>query len=279
MSSTLIRELRSERSSLKAHLLSIIEDSKILQDVKAIMDLPLIANLRNGLWYGPDHWFASTCYFKSTDGHTGQWKFSLTRLNIHVAQIAASNDGCIIVDSTRKGKKFPDSLYSTVPIWMAVLNSIVFPDLPCCRVLELPPWMPVSIRAQILDIIPILLSRVPCDIKDIVSKTLGPIMTSPMRPFWVSPGEDGALEWEGACAESFVDGSLQQLKCREYIPVILLSVSKDVSVESQGTFLPFEYIKGAGDDDENWSLGLTPRYHSILQCCNIMMSIIYASSV
>lgn len=33
--------------------------------------------------------------------------------------------GCIIVDSTRKGKKFPDSMSKTIPIWTCVLNRAV----------------------------------------------------------------------------------------------------------------------------------------------------------
>lgn len=30
--------------------------------------------------------------------------------------------GCIIVDSTRRGKRFPDSMSKTIPIWTCVLN-------------------------------------------------------------------------------------------------------------------------------------------------------------
>lgn len=30
--------------------------------------------------------------------------------------------GCVIVDSTRKGKRFPDSMSKTIPIWTCVLN-------------------------------------------------------------------------------------------------------------------------------------------------------------
>ena len=68
-------------------------------------ELPVIANLRCGLWYTPD--LHGTCYFKSTDGHAGNWMFSLTRLNMHVAITAARAGGCYIVDATRRGKSFP----------------------------------------------------------------------------------------------------------------------------------------------------------------------------
>lgn len=69
--------------------------------------LPLVANLRCGLWYSPR--FDATCYFKSTDGHNGWWNFSTTRLNMALAELAAARGGCIIVDATRKGKRFPVS--------------------------------------------------------------------------------------------------------------------------------------------------------------------------
>ncbi len=69
--------------------------------------LPLLANLRCGLWYTPQH--DGTCYYKSTDGHHGAWNFSTTRLNWHVAELAAKKGGAIIVDATRKGKRFPVS--------------------------------------------------------------------------------------------------------------------------------------------------------------------------
>jgi tRNA A64-2'-O-ribosylphosphate transferase len=42
--------------------------------------LPVFANLRCGLWYAPHA--RDTCYFKSTDGHNGNWSFSCTRLNL-----------------------------------------------------------------------------------------------------------------------------------------------------------------------------------------------------
>lgn len=85
--------------------------------------LPCLANLRCGLWY--QRAFDGTCYFKSTDGHSGNWAFSATRLNLHVARAAATAGGALIVDATRRGKAFPDALAKTVPCWAAVLNRAV----------------------------------------------------------------------------------------------------------------------------------------------------------
>jgi tRNA A64-2'-O-ribosylphosphate transferase len=49
----------------------------------------------------------TTTTLQSTDGHTGNWDFSTTRTNLHVALVAAKEGGAVIVDSTRKGKLAP----------------------------------------------------------------------------------------------------------------------------------------------------------------------------
>jgi hypothetical protein len=105
---------------------------------------------------------SNTCYFKSTDGHYHVWDFSTTRLNISLfTQVLQSHTninleaefhnfdhfyqntqhtqnntlspsqsslllfplyGGFVIDSTRKGKEFPDSFSRTVPIWSETLN-------------------------------------------------------------------------------------------------------------------------------------------------------------
>ena len=69
--------------------------------------LPVVANLRCGAWYVPRP--DAACYFKSMDGHAGRWALSLTRLNWHLAQLAAARGGAFVVDATRRGKTFPVS--------------------------------------------------------------------------------------------------------------------------------------------------------------------------
>ncbi|KAF9572450.1 hypothetical protein EC968_009928 [Mortierella alpina] len=64
-------------------------------------------------------------YFKSTDGHTGIWDFNLRRYNPHLITTIINHGGCIIVDSTRKGKRVPDALSKTIPIWCATINNAV----------------------------------------------------------------------------------------------------------------------------------------------------------
>ena len=43
-------------------------------------------------------------YFKSTDGHHGQWAFSLRRLNLQLLKVLGEYGGAVVVDSTRRGK-------------------------------------------------------------------------------------------------------------------------------------------------------------------------------
>ena len=103
------RELKKEQHSLFNCINSIIEDAAFVKEIALLYPgVPLLANLRCGLWYTAEQ-HAGTCYFKSTDGHSGNWSFSTTRLNWHVAELAARQGGCLIVDATRKGKRFPVS--------------------------------------------------------------------------------------------------------------------------------------------------------------------------
>ena len=54
---------------------------------------PLVANERCGSWYIRPGLKRASAYFKSTDGHTGQWKFSTRRLNLHLLPIIEKCDG------------------------------------------------------------------------------------------------------------------------------------------------------------------------------------------
>lgn len=54
---------------------------------------PLVANERCGSWYIRPSMKGASAYFKSTDGHTGQWKFSTRRLNLHLLPVIETCDG------------------------------------------------------------------------------------------------------------------------------------------------------------------------------------------
>lgn len=101
-----IKELKREENSLYNCISSIVADTAFVHQIAGLYpELPLYANLRCGRWYTPHP--EGTCYFKSTDGHYGEWSFSTIRLNWHLALVAAERGGCIIVDATRRGKTFP----------------------------------------------------------------------------------------------------------------------------------------------------------------------------
>jgi tRNA A64-2'-O-ribosylphosphate transferase len=90
-------ELKRSALSIRNRLESIQEDAAFAQRVSSAYGRPLIANERCGSWYiHPDH-KGGSAYFKSTDGHTGVWKFSSRRLNLHLMETIGKNDGCVCV--------------------------------------------------------------------------------------------------------------------------------------------------------------------------------------
>lgn len=91
--SKILGDLKRFNLSITNRLRSIEQDSSFVRDVAEALGLPLVANERCGSWYiDPTH-KAGSAYFKSTDGHTGQWKFSTRRLNLHLLELIGSRDG------------------------------------------------------------------------------------------------------------------------------------------------------------------------------------------
>ena len=96
-----LSSLKQSRLSIKNRLTSIYEDSQFVQQVSDSQNLPLIANERCGSWYIPSEKKRGSAYFKSTDGHQGQWKFSLRRLNLQVLDVIEKFDGFYPSNSSR----------------------------------------------------------------------------------------------------------------------------------------------------------------------------------
>jgi tRNA A64-2'-O-ribosylphosphate transferase len=102
---------------------SIASDITFVEKVAAEYGrFDLIANQRCGTWYCPSSAYA---YFKSTDGHAGNWGFNMRRSNLALAEMAEKKGGIILVDSTRRGKRMPDALSKTVPLWCTVINRAI----------------------------------------------------------------------------------------------------------------------------------------------------------
>ena len=84
-----------KQSTLSIHnrLNSIFQDSLFVQAVADAYQLPLVANERCGSWYIPPEKKCNSAYFKSTDGHQGQWNFSMRRLNLQVLGVIEQYHG------------------------------------------------------------------------------------------------------------------------------------------------------------------------------------------
>lgn len=85
--------LRRSTLSIPNRLRSIEADALFVQQVAQYYDLPLVANERCGSWYIPPEKNGGSAYFKSTDGHAGQWDFSQRRLNLQLLSIAREHGG------------------------------------------------------------------------------------------------------------------------------------------------------------------------------------------
>jgi tRNA A64-2'-O-ribosylphosphate transferase len=236
-------------SDIRNRLLSIRYD--VEEFVKPLLaqysQYPVVANERCGTWYAYP-FLTSTCYFKSTDGHIGTWNFSLKRLNLPVLQIASKRGGCLILDSSVR-KELPDSLSRTIPIWACVINRIVgrfrddlnLPPLETWDIaLHTPSWLVSNDEHEM--ICRILDERVDSLYSSgaiVNPQKLVQTLNKPLRPYWITPDRrELEINTEGC-----------------YYAIVCMSCSKQQSP----TELKFEYIPGAGDDDESWSRKLTPR--------------------
>lgn len=94
-----LTSLKRKDLSISNRLHSIVADATFVQEVASAYQLPLITNERCGSWYAPPSLRPSlelgsgSAYFKSTDGHHGQWSFSLRRLNLQILQVIGANGG------------------------------------------------------------------------------------------------------------------------------------------------------------------------------------------
>jgi tRNA A64-2'-O-ribosylphosphate transferase len=91
--SRILGDLKRSNLSLTNRLKSIRHDADFANRVAEAYRRPLVANERCGSWYLEPSRKAASAYFKSTDGHTGQWQFSTRRLNLHLLPLIDENDG------------------------------------------------------------------------------------------------------------------------------------------------------------------------------------------
>ncbi|KAI4379387.1 hypothetical protein MLD38_005694 [Melastoma candidum] len=180
------RRIKQRENSLYNALRSIYEDSVFVSEISQLWSsLPLVANLRCGLW-----------------------------LNLHLALLAGQRGGCIVVDSTRKGKRFPDSMWKTILIWTCVLNRAItrnrrpldhsdvstternmddlarggsnradaLPEWDCS--LHLPLWVSDTERAKIEGRLDDWTNELEASGADVASVAMS--LRKPLRPLWIS---------------------------------------------------------------------------------------------
>ncbi|SCW03285.1 LAFE_0G07074g1_1 [Lachancea fermentati] len=256
------KEIKKDYRSLRNRILSILLDHAFLSEkvVPTFPNYPVIPNERCGLWYCDPTSFQQTSYFKSTDGHTNQWDFSTRRLNFHLLPTIAQHGGVVIVDSTRRGKKIPDALSKTVPIWCAVLNSLMLEYRGLeDKVLFCPPnTVPPSEIDRIKKKIPSLMLKLQ-QLNVITGKEIYDMLGGKLlRPIWVYPGcsilESNTDVFTG---EPMPCNAWENSEKDSILPIILCTASYQCQ-DGVDKRLGFTYVQGAADDHESWAKGLTP---------------------
>ncbi|CEP61325.1 tRNA A64-2'-O-ribosylphosphate transferase LALA0_S03e00342g [Lachancea lanzarotensis] len=255
------KEIKKENKATRNRIQSILLDNRFLSEhvLTVFPDFPVIPNERCGLWYCKPGSFNQTSYFKSTDGHTNQWDFSLRRLNLHLLPTLAKNGGIVVVDSTRRGKKLPDALSKTVPIWCAVLNSLMLEHLgrEDEEVLFCPPGT-VSKQeyTQIKAKIPSLVTKFKA-INAISGAELARLFRGKiLRPLWVYPGSSLLNAQHDLFTGEIVNVKWESPETETIIPIVLCAVSYQCQ-DGVDNRHGFTYVQGAADDHELWSEGLT----------------------
>ena len=246
------KQMRHDRIS---HLRSIDLDARFVSLThRQLGSPPTFANLRCGAWYVPPRICDGTCYFKSTDGHTGNWGFSLSRLNVQVALAAAASGRVLVVDSTRSGKRYPDALSKTLPIWCAVINRALAAELPPDAAwdvaLHMPPWVPPSEAAQVEARLAGWVASLRRPALQPLLEQLRQALRAPLRPFWVCPEPGSSHAPPEAPAST---------PAATYLSVVALCASRVWDAEREREQHSWHYVQGAGDDEENWSRGLKAK--------------------
>lgn len=284
--------LRKSTLSVSNRLRSCLRDAEFVAALHAALSRkgvatdgqltswPLIPNERSGSWpLDPELKVLSqasylhlrdphktslpvSAYFKSTDGHIRQWAFSTRRLNLPVlemlGQTAAHGNGCILIDTTRRGKSFPDALRRTVPIWCSVWNRALFPELQSTGICDYQGFrLDAGEVAQIE-------ARIPGFVKDLQAlgldlQDLGSKVRYPMRCVWISqPSNEG--QWPSRMTNLTEEIAAERKYWREKANIENIGIMVCCSASKQvlGAEMSADgYIQGAGDDTEHWSHGLT----------------------
>lgn len=216
-------------------LKSISFDAKFISDLSDLIPFPCVPNERCGSWYLENIENSNErVYFKSTDGHHGKWSFNRRRMNLSILPLILEHNGIMIIDSTQKGKKIPDALSKTIPIWCCVLNQYIMlsDDNKKCtfdgNFYSPPGVISKSEHDQIFEIIPDFVKGLQ-DIK-LDSEWLFKL-NKPLRPIWITPHSTIIEDWNDF----------------PFYPIVCVTASGNHVSNT------FKYVKGAADDHESWA--------------------------
>ncbi|EAU91904.2 tRNA a64-2'-O-ribosylphosphate transferase [Coprinopsis cinerea okayama7 len=172
----------------------------------------------------------------------------------------------ILVDSTRSGKRIPDALSKTVPIWCAVINRALVKRYP---ELHSPPsssegahsWdtslytPPSVVPSQEHNSI---LAKLDGWAEALANSSFDlPKLPYPLRPIWITPSMSTFPPI--TLPPPPTDNHAQANGVPRFIPIICVSASKQVQDGTERRAGGFSYIQGSGDDHELWGMGLTPE--------------------
>ncbi|KAH9855925.1 initiator tRNA phosphoribosyl transferase [Lenzites betulinus] len=238
--------VRKESLDVYNRLHSIAEDVHFVRQVyEAYPDIPILPNLRCGAWYvDPSIATDEPVYFKSTDGHHGNWNFNLRRPNLHLLPLIIAQNGIVLVDSTRAGKRIPDALSKTVPTWCAVLNRAMAKAYPDKKGWDSELYCPPgAVSEQERSQIEAKTDKWADEL--LASAYCLPELPLPLRPLWITPSTS-------------VFPRLPAKDKMKYLPIICVSASKQVGDGLERRTNGFSYVQGSADDHELWGMGLTP---------------------
>ncbi|PCH36606.1 initiator tRNA phosphoribosyl transferase [Wolfiporia cocos MD-104 SS10] len=244
-----LAHLRKESLDVYNRIHSISEDIDFVNSVHAAYPhLPVLPNLRCGAWYvDPRIARQEPAYYKSTDGHFGNWSFNLRRPNLHLLSIVVAEGGLILVDSTRSGKRIPDALSKTVPIWCAVINRAVQRRYPSR---EKDSWdtqlycPPGAVSAQEVGQIS---TRLDSWVDSLLNSAyIISDLLKPLRPLWLTPAT--------STFPQLARGVVQ-----DFYPILCVSASRQPRDGMERRAGGYAYVQGSGDDHELWGMGLTPQ--------------------
>ncbi|KAF8637561.1 hypothetical protein AX17_002747 [Amanita inopinata Kibby_2008] len=262
--------LRKESLDIYNRLHSVAEDVEFVERVSgAYPGLPLLPNLRCGTWYtDPAISKDLPVYFKSTDGHFNNWSFNLRRANLHLLPFLIQHGGMILVDSTRAGKRMPDALSKTVPIWCSVINRVIrlrYPNNPRYlnsgddggwdTALYTPPG---SVSPQEHHQIEL---RLDGWAEALAKSSFNlPPLPNPLRPFWITPSTSSFPSLPRTSNANPKNANANpNPNTATFLPIVCVSASKQTPQSTERRSSGFAYIQGSGDDHELWGMGLDPQ--------------------